>query len=280
MKRTFVSPHWLHENLSNPELIILDASMDAITVDSNTEIQDVQIKGARFFDLRNVFRDTENVLPNTFPDPEYFTLECRKLGINKNSKIVVYDNKGIYSSPRVWWLFQAMGHENIAVLDGGLPGWIASKYPLESKKKNVHETGDFEARLQPDWITKIESVVENLENKEAIILDARSAGRFNGTAPEPRAGLAGGHIPNSKSLPYTAVLEDGKYKSKEELAGIFNDLNLDNKPLIFTCGSGITACIIALAAQEVLNNKKSIFDGSWTEWALADNLPIDGNTDQ
>lgn len=255
-----VSSSWLNSNLQDPNLILLDASQPV-----NTE---VKIEGTRTFDIKNVFSDTSSDLPNTFPDAKEFEKECQQLGINSSSKIVVYDSKGIFSSPRVWWMFKTMGYQNIAVLDGGLPEWVAQGHETVESKATQSERGNFKPYFNHKMITNCHFVESNIESQQSILIDARSAGRFNGTTPEPRAGLRGGHIPNSINLPYTEVLENGKFKSPTVLKKIFDNLNIKEQPLVFTCGSGITACIILLASEMAnIKNEKSVYDGSWTEWA-------------
>ena len=267
MKKPLVSATWLRENLNHPELVILDASQKSNKDNLKSEFANIQIKSARFFDLKNHFSDKMSPFPNTLPSPKQFEEECRKLGISSSSKIVVYDHLGVHTSPRVWWMFRTMGHENIAVLNGGLPDWIDKGFETEQMKNSSFETGDFEANFQPALVNDYDLILENISKQRAIVIDARSTGRFDGTAPEPRRGLKSGHIPNSFNIPYTDVLEDGKYKSKPELSELFNHVNMEDTPLIFTCGSGITACIILLAGELISPNQKSVYDGSWTEWA-------------
>jgi len=274
MKNNIVSVNWLHKNLNNPDLIILDASQKNNKFDLKTKFEGLQIKNTRFFDLKNSFSKKDTVLPNMLPSAKEFEQECRKLGINKSSKIVVYDNLGIYTSPRVWWLFKTMGHNTIAVLDGGLPAWNSEGFELEPIVKNTYNQGDFEATFHPELVKDIEAIKTNLKTKTAIVIDARSEGRFNGTSPDPRPNLKSGHIPNSINLPYSQVLENGKFKSEKKLTEIFKTLKLDNNPLIFTCGSGITACILMLASELVSKNPKAVYDGSWTEWASENNTAI------
>ena len=274
MKNNIVSVNWLHKNLNNPDLIILDASQKNNKFDLKTKFEGLQIKNTRFFDLKNSFSKKDTVLPNMLPSAKEFEQECRKLGINKSSKIVVYDNLGIYTSPRVWWLFKTMGHNTIAVLDGGLPAWNSEGFELEPIVKSTYNQGDFEATFHPELVKDIEAIKTNLKTKTAIVIDARSEGRFNGTSPDPRPNLKSGHIPNSINLPYSQVLENGKFKSEKKLTEIFKTLKLDNNPLIFTCGSGITACILMLASELVSKNPKAVYDGSWTEWASENDTAI------
>jgi len=263
MTEPIVSSFWLYNNLEDPDLIVLDVSPKT----DKADYENFGIKRARKFDLQNEFSNTSSELPNTLPSPEQFENSCRKLGINNSSKIVVYDNLGIYFSPRVWWMFKAMGHQNIALLNGGLPDWISQGYETVQRKENNIIPGNFEAKFQFEMVKDYDFVSSNVTLKESVLIDARSAGRFKGIAPEPRAGLPSGHIPGSINLPYTEVLENGKFKSREDLSGIFNKLMINEKPLVFSCGSGVTACIILMASALVLKNDKSVYDGSWTEWA-------------
>ncbi|MGB5227220.1 MAG: sulfurtransferase [Eudoraea sp.] len=267
MTEPIVSSIWLYNNLEDPDLIVLDASPKI----GKTDFKNIGIKGARKFDLQNEFSDTSSELPNTLPSPKQFENSCKKLGITNSSKIVVYDNLGIYISPRVWWMFKVMGHQNIAVLNGGLPEWIRRGYETLQHKQNNIKPGNFEAKFRPEMVKYYDFVLSNVSSQESILIDARSPGRFKGIAPEPREGLPSGHIPASLNLPYTEVLEHGKYKSKEALEAIFNKLDVNEKPLVFSCGSGVTACIILLASEFVLKNDKSVYDGSWTEWAQIKN---------
>ena len=267
MLPSIVSSLWLHENLNNPDLIILDASQATNQAGKNSEFENIQIIGAQHFDFKNTFSDAKSEFPNTLPSQEVFEKEARKLGINASSKIVVYDNLGIYTSPRVWWMFKAMGHVAVAILDGGLPDWIEQGFETEQKSNVTIESGNFEANFQPDLMVDYSFVLSNINTENSLLIDARSAGRFNGTEPDPRKGLKSGHIENSINIPFESVLENGKFKPIAALNVIFEVLQNENRPLVFSCGSGITACIIMLAADLVSQNKKAVYDGSWTEWA-------------
>ncbi|WP_276391226.1 sulfurtransferase [Eudoraea chungangensis] len=257
-----VSVNWLIKNLDNPKLVLLEAGIDV-----GSYYQKKGIKGRRYFDLKGRFQDPISLLPNTIPNPNDFEENARLLGINKDSIIVVYDTQGIYFSPRVWYLFRIMGHKEVAVLDGGLPEWLRQNLPLEEITKKSQSKGSFTANFQKDLLRSYAAIAENVTSKKELLIDARSEGRFKGTEEEPRKGLRSGNIPNSFNLPYTKVLQDGKYKSIKEIKPLFTKFESKGKPLVFTCGSGITACIIMLAAELVNNTPKSVFDGSWTEWA-------------
>ena len=270
-----VTIDWLKEHIDDQNLVILDATFKKVTASDSNDPSNLGIPGAIFLDIKKDFSDQQSALPNTLPTPSAFTKAAQTLGIKKSSKIVVYDKLGIYSSPRVWWMFRAMGHEQVAVIDGGLPEWIRSGGTLQEIAPQFPQTGNFEANLQKDWVTNAADVLKNIGNKTCKVFDARSAGRFNGTAPEPRAGLRGGHIPGSFSLPYSEVLEEGKFKSIPELKAIFQKLNASKEKMIFSCGSGITASIIMLAAELVGHSGGAVFDGSWTEWAGDKKYPVE-----
>ncbi|REH50430.1 thiosulfate/3-mercaptopyruvate sulfurtransferase [Tenacibaculum gallaicum] len=269
-----VSVDWLHNNLNADNLIVLDATIQKVGNKADSKKEKQQIKNAVFFDLKNTFLDTEGKYPNTVPSEKYFETEVQKLGINNNSCIVVYDDLGVYSSPRVWWLFKTFGFTNIAVLNGGLPSWKEAGYTIESKKERESTVGSFVANLNRDKVSETEGVLKASHNKK-FILDARSKGRFYATEPEPRKDLRVGHIPNSKSLPYVELQVDGKMKSKEELQKMFSEINPKKEEMIFYCGSGVTACILALGAEISERINYSVYDGSWTEWASRLELPVE-----
>jgi len=269
-----VSITWLFENLENPNLVILDASPSGNKSNLTPEFTGIQIKGARKFDMETVFLDKENPIPNMIPNEIIFENECRKLGINNESLIVVYDNLGVYTSPRVWWMFKAMGHSQIAVLDGGLSAWKNENLPTEPIRENKTLSGNFKAQYKPDLVIDAAALMENIESKKFQVIDARSEERFGGLVPEPRENMSSGHIPNAINLPFEKVLHHGKMKSKQELTKIFNNLTIENQSLAFTCGSGITACIILLASEVVSENINVLYDGSWAEWGQEEKFPV------
>jgi len=270
LEKPIVSVDWLHGNINASNLIVLDASMKKAT-DTDADSTKIQIPNARYFDIKNVFSNTSDEFPNAVPSEEQFTLEAQNIGINKDSAIVVYDDKGIYSSARVWWLFKAFGYDNIAVLDGGLPEWLISNYKTEIKQEHETDKGDFTGTYNVQYFKFFEEIIGLSQNNEHLILDARSADRFNGLVEEPREGLRSGHIPNSKNLPYTVLFEENKMKTAEDLNSIFNNFNVSDKNLVFSCGSGITACILALGADIAGYKNLTVYDGSWTEFGTLTN---------
>lgn len=264
--KPLVCPEWVNENLSDPDLVLLDASQKDNRSRRAAEFGHLQIPRARIFDLKGKFSLKNSDLPNMLPGAKAFEHATRKLGINKSSRIVVYDDLGTYFSPRAWWMFRAMGHRKIAVLNGGLPHWVAKGFDTELKQSGDRVTGNFCSSFQKSAVRDLDFINENIGKQGSVLIDARPSGRFMGTAPEPRKGLRSGNIPNSINLPFDDVMDNGLFRSKEELKNLFNNLGIDERPLVFSCGSGVTACIVLLACELVMGNDKSVYDGSWTEW--------------
>lgn len=272
-----VDVNWLHNNLQTAELIVLDASVPPVVPGYealNTKESFQAIPGARRFDYDTKICKQFSSLPHMMPGADLFQEEVRKLGINSDSVIVVYDDVGLYSSPRAWWMLRAMGHEQVAVLDGGLRAWIAAGFATNDSLQLDSPIGNFEASYAEDSFCDSSVVLASLDDASCVILDARSSGRFYGTAPEPRAGIRGGHMPNARNLPFPELLNEGSMKPVAELQEIFSSFTTDDRRLITSCGSGLTACILTFAAYLAGHRHLSVYDGSWIEWGAPSKFPV------
>lgn len=262
-----VSVNWLYANLQAPNLVILNATLPKATITNVTNKEEIQIPNAIFFDIKNKFSDTTSDFPNTFPSASQFKKEVQEIGIHNHSAIVIYDEQGIYSSARAWYLFKAFGCQNVAVLNGGFPEWKKNKFPTQKKQTKPITKGNFTVSKQENAILFFSEIIKIQDNKNYTILDARASNRFQGLVPEPRAELPRGNITNSKNLPFQNLLNQNKLKPKKELKTIFKSITNKEENLVFSCGSGITACILALAAAQLDYKNYAVYDGSWTEYA-------------
>ena len=274
--KTLVSTQWLADNLEDPDLRILDASWYMPTAGHNSaqEFTQGHIPNARFFDIDEISNHRSD-LPHMAPPPEKFISRVRALGVGDGHQIVVYDGSGIFSAPRVWWNFRLMGKENIAVLDGGLPKWRAEGRPITTEPPLIRDRHIIVQR-QAHLVKDVTEVANAAKLRGAEIIDARSVERFCGDAPEPRAGLRSGHIPNSKNLPWNNLLQaDGTMKPVKELKALFVAAGVDlKKPLITSCGSGVTAAILSLALERMGHRNHALYDGSWAEWGKYGDLIV------
>lgn len=279
---SLVSAAWLQRHLEHPQLVLFDASwhMPATGRDAAAEWRAERIPGARFFDFDGRICDPQSKLPHMLPDAESFTREMRALGLNADSRVVVYDSMGMFSSPRAWWMLSVMGCASLALLDGGLPAWKAAGYAVEGDVDSpAFEPGDFSAQLDASRVADAAAVLAALDDATSCVLDARPANRFSGAAEEPRAGLRRGHMPGAINLPFADLFDAGLFKSDAELADILGPLIAGRKQCICSCGSGVTACILAFALQRVGFERVAVYDGSWCEWGLPGDLPVVADAD-
>ena len=274
--KTLVSTDWLAAHLKDPDLRVIDASyyLPDMGRDAKAEYDAGHIPGARFFDIDEI-SDSASALPHMAPPIEKFMSRMRAMGVGDGHQVVVYDAKGLFSAARVWWLFRLMGQDNIAVLDGGFPKWQAEGRAIEDMPPIIRDR-HMTVRRQNQMVKDVTQVAAAAKLGDYEILDARSAARFRGEAPEPRAGLRAGHIPGSKNVPYTDLLNaDMTMKDADALRAVFAATGMDmTKPVITSCGSGVTAAIINLALERIGKTDHALYDGSWTEWGAFPTLPV------
>jgi thiosulfate/3-mercaptopyruvate sulfurtransferase len=263
-----VTVGWLVERLDHPDLVVLDASLRKHCG------EEPPIPGARLFDIEGAISDRSSPLPHTMPSAEHFEQEMRALGVSDSSAVAIYDGAGIYSSARAWWMLRAMGFDQVGVLDGGLPAWIAAGLPGQLFQSEDPPIGDFVARPREELIIDSSVVKAALSDDASVVLDARSRERFSGQSEEARPGLRSGHMPRSVNLPFGDLLVDGHMRPTAELQALFSDLVGQRERLIFSCGSGVTACVLALGADLAGYRDLAVYDGSWSEWGLPSTLPV------
>jgi len=272
-----VSPAWLARRIDAPDIRVIDATWFLPNDPRNAKAlyDERRIPGAIFFDIDEI-ADTASPLPHMLPAPEKFASRMKKAGIGDGTRVIVYDNQGLFSAARVWWSFRVMGHEDVVVLDGGFPAWERAGYPVEDGPPRQRMERHFTPRVRADLVRDISDVRRAIDAGKTPIFDARPPPRFRGETPEPRAGLRSGHMPGARSVPSGALVnENGQLKSAEDLKQLFADAGADtSQTAICTCGSGITAAVIALALARLGRWDAAIYDGSWAEWGGRDDTPI------
>ncbi len=274
--KTLVSTDWLAAHLKDPDLRVLDASwyLPDAGRDPKAEYEEAHIPGARFFDIDEI-SDARSDLPHMAPPIEKFMSRMRAMGVGDGHQVVVYDGAGMLSAPRVWWLFKLMGQENVAVLDGGFPKWVAEGHAVEDMPpipRDRHMT----VRFQNHLVRDVTQVAHASKLGIPQIVDARGAARFRGDAPEPREGLRAGHIPNARNVPYTDLLNENQTMIGNDAArAVFEAAGVDlSKPIVTSCGSGVTAAILALALERLGHSDWALYDGSWAEWGMFPTVPV------
>ncbi|WP_339108408.1 3-mercaptopyruvate sulfurtransferase [Thioclava sp. GXIMD4216] len=274
--KILVSTDWLEDHLKNPDLRVIDASwfMPGSDKDAKAAYDACHIPGARFFDIDEI-SDQRSDLPHMAPPAEKFISRMRAMGVGDGHQVVIYDQCGIFSAPRVWWLFKLFGKADVAVLDGGLPKWLAENRPTEDMPPVLRER-HMTVQRQAQLVKDVTQVAHSSKLGDAVIIDARAAERFAGSQPEPRPGLRAGHIPNARNVPFGTVLNaNGTMKSPEDLRAIFETAGVDlAKPAITSCGSGVTAAVLALALESMGKSDWSLYDGSWSEWGMYNDLRV------
>jgi thiosulfate/3-mercaptopyruvate sulfurtransferase len=270
-----VTTDWLAARLGDPAITVIDATwfMPDAGRDAAAEFAQRHIPGAVFFSIDEI-SDHASDLPHMLSPPQDFAVAARRLGIRRDSRVVVYDAHGVFSAARAWWNLRAMGHGDAFVLDGGLPKWIAEGRPLESGWPTPAH-GDFRARPDPSLVRDLEAVRAALETGDAQVVDARSPERFAGKAPEPRAGLRAGHMPGARNLPWNKLIANGALADRADLQDAFENAGVDlAAPIITTCGSGVSASVLALALARLGRADAAVYDGSWSEWGSRSDTPI------
>jgi thiosulfate/3-mercaptopyruvate sulfurtransferase len=273
-----VGTDWLAAHLGDPQVRVVDSSfkLPGITPTAREDYDKGHIPGAVFFDIDDVCEPGTS-LPHMIPSPDVFASKVGALGIGDDDRVVVYDSAGLSSAARAWWMLRMFGHSNVALLDGGLPKWRAEGRPLDTAVPTP-QPRRFTARFDPSLVRDKHALIGNLATRREQVVDARAAGRFDGTTPEARPGLRGGHIPGSRNVPFELVTDPRtrQLKSADELVRLFRDAGVAfDRPIVTSCGSGVTACALAFALHLIGHPGAAVYDGSWSEWGLPGDTPIE-----
>jgi thiosulfate/3-mercaptopyruvate sulfurtransferase len=269
MSNDIVSTDWLADHLGSPDIAIIDASWHLPTAnrDAKKEFTAAHIPGAQFFDIDEL-SDTSSSLPHMLPSPEKFSSRMRRMGIGDGKRIIAYDTVGLFSAARAWWMFKVFGHDDVAVLDGGMKKWLAEGRPTEDGPALPRQERHFTARFKGSMVKDMKEVAAALKSGAAQVADARSGTRFRGEEVEPRPGVRAGHMPGASNVHYASLLNsDGTLRSPVEIKAAFAAAGIDlSKPVITSCGSGVTAAILSLGLTLTGARDHALYDGSWTEW--------------
>jgi thiosulfate/3-mercaptopyruvate sulfurtransferase len=275
---SLVETEWLAAHLDDPNIRVVDASfkLPGITPMAREDYDRGHIPGAVFFDIDDI-AEPGTSLPHMIPSPELFARKMERLGIGDDDRVIVYDSAGLSSAGRAWWMLRLFGHYNVALLDGGLPKWRAEGRPLETAVPNPPRRR-FSPRFDPALVRDKRALLDNLSTRREQVVDARAAGRFAGIAEETRPGLRRGHIPESRNLPYDRVTDPQTHRLRDadELSGLFRDADIAlDRPIVTSCGSGVTACALAFALHLIGHPGAAVYDGSWSEWGLPGDTPVE-----